>query len=406
MDGSKLPTTGYWIDRMNCFNTLSKKHLLIASQLCMLSALVCASSSYAEEEGVQADLELSVTSDNNIFRVNQQASSDTFFTLSPTFKLREKYKSLILDGQYQGDYRIYSDHTDLNFTEHDVALRGTLEHTAKFNTEVAARYHRAIEEPGTTNALTSELTEFNQTTNTSFTFAATYGTLESIGQVTLAYDAATRRYDNNQQAFRNYDTDKITGTFYYRAAPKTRLLIEASVDELDYQDVETFDPSSSQNRYLLGVEWTATAKTRSVFKLGYQDIDYHDPLFNDISGLAYFLDVYWKPKTYTLVKLGASRSTRESAIANSPSFVSTTYSVGVAHEFGARTKLDLDYQYRQDDLSGREDTLENIEARLNYSLKRDWQLYLAFEMNKRDSDLTIFNFDSNLFTLGINAQFN
>ncbi|MBU2880292.1 outer membrane beta-barrel protein [Aliiglaciecola lipolytica] len=370
----------------------------------MLFALAHFHSANAQQnEGFSAVIGANIGQEDNVFRSSEELS-DEFLQLAPALKLTELYESVQLDAQYKGNYRQYNDLSDLSYAEHEVSLKGQYKHTAKFSSELTLGYSDEIEEPGTTNAISAVSEEFNEIATSSVKVAGTYGTIKSKGQIKVAYDLAKRRYDNNNQSFRDYDSNKLTGTFFYRLAPKTRLMLEASTDELSYVNNEVFDASATQYRYLAGVEWAATAKTTGIFKIGYQDINYDDELLNDISGLAYYLDMVWKPNTYTSIKLGADRSTKESAIQGLPSFISETYSVWVDHNFTAKSKVGFNYSYRKDEFSSsqaRSDNLSAIEAKYTYALKRSLEVYIDYTHKKRSSDFAIYDYDSNIYMLGI-----
>ncbi|MDO6712865.1 outer membrane beta-barrel protein [Aliiglaciecola sp. 2_MG-2023] len=389
---------------INFNNMISDSQKSFPKLILMLIVSACFNSAYAQQhEGFSAVIAANIGHDDNIFRSSEELS-DEFIQLAPALKLTELYESVQLGAQYKGNYRQYNDLSDLSYAEHDASLKGQYKHTAKFTSELTLRYSSKIEEPGTTNAASSVLDEFSEISSSSLKAAGTYGTQKSIGQIRVAYDLDKRRYDNNSQSFRDYDSDRLTGTFYYRLAPKTRLLLEASIDDLNYKNTETFDASSKQNRYLMGVEWTATAKTTGIFKIGYQDINYDNDLLNDISGLAYYLDMTWKPNTYSSIKLGAERSTRESAIQGLPSFISENYSIEADHKFSPKSKVGLGYSYSVDDFGssqGRSDNLSAISAEYTYALKRSLEVYLDYTHKKRSSNLILFDYDSNIYMLGI-----
>ncbi|MEP4891161.1 MAG: outer membrane beta-barrel protein [Aliiglaciecola sp.] len=389
---------------INFNNMISGSQKSLPKLILMLIVSACFNSAYAQQhEGFSAVIGANIGHDDNIFRSSEELS-DQFLQLAPALKLTELYESLQLDALYKGNYRQHNDLRDLNFAEHEASLKGQYKHTSKFTSELTLGYSDKIEEPGTNNAATSVLDEFTEISSSSLKAAGTYGTNNSIGQIRIAYGLDKRRYDNNGQTFRDYDSNRITGTFYYRLAPKTRLLIEASMDELSYKNTEFFNASANQNRYLMGVEWTATAKTTGIFKVGYQDVDYDNALLNDISGLAFYLDMVWKPNSYSTIKVGADRSTRESAVQGLPSFISETYSIGLDHKFSAKSKIGFDYNYRQDDFGSSEDRSDNLSAlstKYTFALKRSLEVYFDYTLKKRSSNLELFDYDSNIFTLGI-----
>ncbi|WP_342806503.1 outer membrane beta-barrel protein [Alteromonas sp. M12] len=389
---------------INLNNMISHLQRPFLKLILMLIALAYFNSANAQQhEGFSAVIGASLGQDDNIFRSSEELS-DQFLQLAPALKLTELYESVQLDAQYKGNYRQYNDLSDLSYAEHEASLKGQYKHTSKFTSELTLGYSNKIEEPGTTNAETSVLDEFTEVSSSSLKTSGTYGTRKSIGQIRIAYDIDKRRYDNNEQFFRDYDVNRITGTFYYRLAPKTRLLLEASIDDLSYINTETFDVSASQNRFLMGAEWTATAQTTGIFKVGYQDIDYDNEFYDDISGLAYYLDMVWKPNTYSTITLGADRSTRESAVQGLPSFVSETYSIGLEHNFSAKSEISFSYLYREDDLGStfsRKDTISAIETKYTYALKRSLEIYIDYSHRKRSSELALYDYDSNIYMLGI-----
>ncbi|MFA3791384.1 outer membrane beta-barrel protein [Aliiglaciecola sp. SL4] len=389
---------------INFNNMISDSQKSFPKLILMLIVSACFNSAYAQQhEGFSAVIGANIGHDDNIFRSSEEVS-DQFLQLAPALKLTELYESVQLDALYKGNYRQYDDLSDLNFAEHEASLKGQYKHTSKFTSELALGYSSQIEEPGITNAATSVLDEFTEVSSASLKAAGTYGTRKSIGQIRIAYDIDKRRYDNNDQSFRDYDVNRLTGTFFYRLAPKTRLLLEASIDDLSYINTELFDVSASQNRFLMGVEWTATAQTTGIFKVGYQDIDYDNEFYDDISGLAYYLDMIWKPNTYSTITLGADRSTRESAVEGLPSFISETYSIGLEHKFSARSEVSFSYLYREDDLGStfsRKDTISAIEAKYAYALKRSLEVYIDYSHKKRSSEFELYDYDSNILMLGI-----
>ncbi|MDO6693241.1 outer membrane beta-barrel protein [Aliiglaciecola sp. 3_MG-2023] len=389
---------------INFNNMISGSQKSFPKLILMLIVSACFNSAYAQQhEGFSAVIGANIGHDDNIFRSSEELS-DQFLQLAPALKLTELYESVQLDAQYKGNYRQYNDLSDLSYAEHEASLKGQYKHTAKFTSELTLGYSNKIEEPGVTNAATSVLDEFTEVSSSSLKAAGTYGTQKSIGQIRVAYDLDKRRYDNNSQSFRDYDSNRLTGTFFYRLAPKTRLLLEASLDDLSYENTVFFDLSASQNRYLMGVEWTATAKSTGIFKVGYQDINYDNEIYDDISGLAYYLDMVWKPNTYSSIKLGADRSTRESAVEGLPSFISESYSIGLDHKFSAKSKISISYRYRKDDLGStlsRKDSLSGIEAKYTYSIKRNLEVYADYTNKKRSSEFVLFDYDSNIYMLGI-----
>ena len=386
----------------------SKKPSLVPkTTLVLLSLLITPFSVLSQEVGFAPSVEVNILQDNNIFRTADEIS-DNIATITPSLVYNVLYGKQAISAVYKGGYAFYADNSDLNYTDHNISVRALLDHSYSLSSEFKANYQYLIEQPGITNAVTSELSEFNQQSNTSFSAKVLFGANQSKGQIVASYAQRKLRYDNNAQQFRDYDNEKVTGTFYYRVAPKTRILLEASAADLDYKNTLTFDQSSKQKSYLAGVEWNATAITSSVFKIGYQDANYTNDLISDLSGLSYFLDMTWKPNTYSLVKIGASRAARESAEQSVGGFLSNEFNVGIDHEFTRKTNISVNYRYIEfdfDNRQNRQDESQNISMTLKYQSKRWLQLQLGFELLKRVSSSQFFEFDARIINAGVVMSF-
>ncbi|MDC0603429.1 outer membrane beta-barrel protein [Aliiglaciecola sp.] len=385
----------------------AKKQLLACTTIAAISVVSTSPVNAQQKEGFIPEVEISLGEDDNIYRTSDSIS-DSIINVSPTMTLTELYGKFKLNAQYKGSYNFYSDFDELDYQDHSLSVSAQTSHSARFSSEILVSYKDVIEQPGSTNAITAEINEFNQTSEGRLLVSGAYGTRDSIGQIVVSFDKTVRGYDNNEQSFRDYDTNKFTSTFFYRAAPKTRFLFEASTSDLAYDNTEPFDLSSTQDVLLAGVEWTATAKTTSVFKIGYQDVDYKSDDVEDIQGLSYFLDMYWKPNTYSTVRIGASRATRESAEQSVGGFISTQYGVGVEHEFTSVTKLDVNLSFIEDDIASsgdRNDESTELKVKFVYAPKYWLKVFAGFELHKRDSSFEIYNFDANVYRLGVIASF-
>lgn len=361
----------------------------------------------SQELGFTPIIGLSVHQDSNVYRTSSEVE-DTIIQVSPEFEYLTKYGKQVFQAQYKGNYTQYQDNDSLNYFENEVSAKALLDLSSKFGSELSAKYQDSIEQPGSTNALSQQLDELNQRKSKDVSASLFYGSKQSTGQLVAKYAYKQLEYTNNGQEFRDYNSDAVTGTFFFRVAPKTRLLLEARMAQLKYQNTQFVDQTSSQISYLAGVEWNATAITSSTFKIGYQDVDYDSENLADLSGLSYFLDMLWKPNTYTIVKIGASRAARESAEQSLGGYISSEYDINLEHEFTRHIKFGIGYRYTDfdyDNNQSRKDELKNLTAKLSYQSKYWLQLYLEYKDSKRDSVLEFYNYDASIVTLGANASF-
>lgn len=389
----------------------SKKHINYVSIFLFTFAL--STNVLADDRnGLLVNGSVSVLHDDNILNSSEKAS-DTAVTVAPDIKylgLVGKHKFLF---SYKGEFASYIDDSKLNYNDHNFTVGARLDHSYKINTEFKLGYDKKIEEPGSTNSSTTLLTEFNEYKNKSALARLYYGQKTSTGQIALEYKYDIRDYTNNFQDFRSFDLNQLSTTFFYRVAPKTRLLFQASAIDYKYEDQAlangiSFNQSSEQKLYLAGVEWEATAKSTGIFKIGYQDKDFDDVRFNDISSLYYALDMIWRPNTYTRIKLGATRQTTESALLNEAGFLSTSYSIDVSHEIMTRTRLKAGYVFDNDDIvsgSNRSDKRNTIKLGAIHSLRKWLDVKLEYQYQDKSSNIDLFNFESNSIQLSLETVF-
>jgi hypothetical protein len=361
-----------------------------------------------ERQGLLLNAGLSVISDSNITRT-AEASSDTATLFSPQLQFLSSVGQHIFVFDYRGDFAKYKNNSQYNYTDHDVNLSGIFEHSNRINSEFSLGYLYQVEEPGLNNAQTQLDDEFNELNRKSARAIFYYGSTASIGQFVLGLDHGQQRYTNNQQSFRDVDQNKATGTFFYRMAPKTRLLLEASVAKNDYVAVTQFGaPTSDDNLYLAGVEWEATAITSGTFKVGYQKKDFVDARFNDIDGLSYFLDMVWQPNTYTTITIGAKRTTSESAEQDIGGFITIGHSLGLQHAFSARTQFKASYTQDKSDFTfsqDRTDQRKNITIGITHSFRTWLDIRLNYRHIARSSNDDIFAFSSDAVELSLSSKF-
>lgn len=405
---------------LRCYNLKSiiysrSSILSVVKHSCLIFLITSFSNIAAQRTGLVFNTGLSATySDNVLNNLNQE--SDVILSLTPQasfLSLIGKHKFAV---SYKGVLAQYSDNSSLNYNEHRLAMGAILDHSQKFNSEFKLGFDKIIEEPGTTNAETNSLVDFIKFNNKRADAKFYYGKKNSIGQIMLGYRYIDREYDNVNQAFRDFSLHDFSATFFYRLAPRTRLLVALSSGDFNYGDLQlnnglVFNQSSELKLYLAGIEWEASAKTKGTFRIGYQNKDFNDTRLNDISGLSYNLDLTWKPNTYTQIQATAARQTSESAQLNQGGFLSQSYSVSIIHKLLARTSLNAKLAIDDDDIvfsasnSNRNDKRNVVELGIKHSLKKWLNVELQYKYQEKSSNIELFNFDANNISLTFETVF-
>ena len=389
-------------------NTVAKNRTTLAFVITTCT-LISPNVNAEERQGLLLNAAVEAQYDDNVLR-KVEPISDSLIQISPELQYLTHMGKHIFAVDYQGEYSAFKDNTKLNYDNHGIALFARLDHSLKINSEFKLSYKDEVEEPGTNNSTSLFITEFNQTQKKLAIAKLYYGTQQSIGQLVLGLDHREYRYTNNLQGYRDVDRNKLTGTFFYRIAPKTRLLFQASIGDYNYVTKSQFPVQSSKETfYLAGVEWDITAKTSGSFKLGYQGKNFEQKVYSDITGLSYILDMTWKPNTYSTIKIAASRMTQESSQLFTSAFVTNTYSVDAEHEITPRTKLKAAYSYDNDDIvtvRNRTDKRHNVVLGVEHSLLTWLSIGLDYQFIERSSDFEIYEYQANIIGLSLTTTFN
>lgn len=387
---------------------LKVKTISVLFFIALTSMLVLTSVQAEEKNGVLLNAVIKVENDDNVLRKIVPVS-DTALKVAPEMHFLSNYGKHRYFLGYKGEYTGYAENSKLNYDDHDISALVHLDHTVTIDSEFSVSYLDKVEDAGSTNSSSLFINKFNHFNKKSAQAKFFYGTYQSSGQLVLKLDHSQQRFTNNFQGYRDTDRNNITGTFFYRIAPKTRLLFESSLVKYDYVNSGILgDQSSEQNLYLSGIEWKLTAKTSGTFKIGYQDKNYQDKNFSDIAGLSYMLDMAWQPNTYTTVKVGASRLTSESAQLDVGGFETTTYKISIDHKFTPLTRLVSGYTQDNDDIissNNRKDIRKDFNFGLSYSLLSWVDVALNYRYLKRDSDIQLYEYKSNMVDLSFTTTF-
>ncbi len=346
---------------------------------------------------------------------NASETSDTALLVEPEMTylgLVGKHKFLL---NYNGKFANYTKDSDLSYNEHKFSVNARLDHSHRINTEFQLDFDKEIETPGTTNTSTQSLTDFNKYRNISALARLSLGQRTSIGQLIFSYRHSERDYTNNQQEYRDFDQDEYIATFLYRVTPKTRLLFQVSSAEYNYDTQQnnslTFNQSSTQKTYLAGLDFAVSTQITGRFKIGYQDKDYDDVRFNDISGLSYLLDGTWKPTIFTHITFSATRQTTESAQVNEGGFLSTSYAINLSHQLTSRSTITTKLSRDNDDVvftlgsADRTDKRNTINIGLSHSLRTWLDIKLVYKYQEKTSNSEIFEFQTNSLQLSLETTF-
>ena len=238
---------------------------------------------------------------------------------------------------------------------------------------------------------------------------AGYGLLEDA-KARLEGDVGyiSKRYDNNRTltATRDRDDTYGSGRLFFRAGPKTELVVEGRIAHVSYQFPAPLTASLDSDTYQIlgGFTWQALNKTTGTVKLGYINKDFYAANRVDGDAVNWEVNVEWRPRTYSVVNLSTSRTFTETNGAGN--FIQhDTFAIDWTHDWGNQVSSTVDFSYSNDsfDPTTREDDLINTGVQLNYAMRRWLTLSAGYRYDERDSNRNAFDYERNviLFTASI-----
>lgn len=240
------------------------------------------------------------------------------------------------------------------------------------------------------------------------------GAETSKGRLDLEGGINTRDYDSRLDTFgddvtrvRDRDTTHGTVTFAFKVGPKTELLAEVVHRDIEYDVVAlgaaTLD--SDETDYLLGLTWEGSAKTTGTIKVGHREKDFEAGSREDFSGPRWEAGVRWEPLTYSAFDLNTARFSDETN--GTGDFIDTeNYELAWHHKWLSRLTSTLSYSFvdRVYEGSVREDEQTIASLKLNYQARRWLSLSTGVLLDDIDSNITGFNYDRTVFTVGFQAS--
>lgn len=344
---------------------------------------------------VAARLNMSIGYDDNIRVSSTDKRGSLFTTIAPSVMLgleRPEQRYYVL---YRGSYSTYFSESANNNQIHNLALQAVDEWTVRLRTDLRYDFIRGYDPRGSTGTASGK----TQTWNTNMVRGtAIYGAPGARGRVEGTVRYIDRTYVTNRAATAALDHQQweVGGFLSVRVAPKTYTTLRVTHAEITHPDDPRSD--SSENRYLLGAIWEATAATRASGAVGYMTKDPKSSAVPSFSGPTYEAAVNWSPLTYSNVNFLARRTFAEAAEAGSRFLVVDFISANWVHSWFDRFRSSLTALYGRQQHEGidRTDNYYTLDARVSYALRPRLRLGAQLRHDVRTSPNPSLDYKRNL----------
>lgn len=359
-------------------------------------------------------LKVDVSRSDNMFRANTNEVDSDLYLITP------RLEAIIDDGRnvfsvagevIDGDYSATSED---DYTDWRLDANAHLEMDIRNSFDFNAGLFSTREMRGTGFSQGGFLpTDPDSYEETVYGASYQYGTDSSFGRLVLGVDALDKTYDNNRLTtrFRDREDENFVGTFYLNISPRTDILFEYSGSDVDY----TTDPNvvagaadtldSDETYAFVGLTWEATAKTTGTIKVGSGEKEFADADRLDADMASWDVSLQWEPLTYSIINISAA-SRFDEATGVGDALETTNYSLNWQHTWSDSLSSSINIYSSDDEYIGstRNDELDTLTFRLDYSARRWLDFYVSVARDERQSNFATFEYKENVVALGFSLS--
>lgn len=408
-------------------------------------ALAAAGFAHAQEgTGIQAGpfrvkptLGVTFGHDSNVGQSNTAEVSSFFTLISPGVRLDAGNETRSFSLSYELESARYQDSSNDDYTDHRLNAGVTLSPSVRTKIDLGASLERGHDRRGTNslqglqNTITNDVDRWERK---GLDLDFTYGAPGARGSLGLGAGLSNINYINNESYSVRSDRDLryVDGRFGWRVAPKTQVYFSANNSDISYDASRTralltnYFLDSTVRTYLLGLEFDATAKTSGHIGFGRTRRDFDDSRLQGYSGVAWDVGLQFKPRSYSVIDLSASRGTQESVdflggvagvAVGTEYLIARDITLSWTHGWSDRFHTGIDVgratsEYLASDRTLRDDTLNFWGLSADYKL-RDWlSLGAGYKSYRREAAVAnsssatnaLYDFDRDEFSVSFEAS--
>lgn len=361
-----------------------------------------------------------------VFGLERRLDDNLFTTPAPEFDSWITVETLglllsaepgqhLLQVEYNGEFAQYQDSSDDDYDDHQLEARGYFVLGQRGELDLIGAFEQGHEMRGSglTEGVGPESVLFPEKSDEydslNFRGKFRFGADNASGKLQFEAGHHDLEYQNNDDRtqFFNRDWNFVGGAYFHRISEKTFLVFDARVTDIGYDTARPTEPrpDNTENRYQLGVTWETTARTMSVAKVGFLAKNFDDNARKDFSDLSWEVDIRWSPRTYSHFDFRTARETDEPISLLVDYIDRKWFTLTWSHEWNQAWASSVTAGYRTEDYIGtaREQDRNWLGFTLNYQMRPWLGWYLGADVTTQDSKISQFEFDGNVFKIGLNV---
>lgn len=366
-------------------------------------------------------LSYDLTHDSNIFKEKSDERSDFIHKLRPGVIARYEGEgdNFLMAGYNLGVIR-YTDYNDNDYIEHNAALEGIYYTPKGIYVRLDNMYSHTANPIGNINSYRENNPKVRRWYNIgSLGLGYEYNRLRTEFSYTNHYE----RYLEREDHWQNRNDHKYSILGYYRILPRTSLLAEYRLVDINYTNQ---DSATSQDaifhQFFVGLNFDPTGKLNGELKLGIGHKDYDNDAgwngddYKDVTTWLAETNLDWAVTAKTKINAKFARALKDSTESYATRFSTTSVELGIRHTFfdqftayAATSYAQSDYDNTSTTLSSRQDKTFGAETGLEYRFKNwieDWlTIGLGYSYKNRDSNFDDEDYRDHRTTLSLILAF-
>ena len=350
-------------------------------------------------------MQIEFQNNDNLYSTPGNRVSDQAVVLKPALRLETRTGgnnsySVYLNpnlGQFQ-------QHKSDSYNDYTAGGLANLDLSTRLRARVSAEFMSGHDARGSTNnPLSAEPDRYHSLAGRG---VLSYGATGARGRIDFELGQLRRTYSNNRgiTAASDSTASDIGATFFWRIGPKTELLFQGKHGSVEYA-LTTQERDSTENRFLAGAVWEATAKTRGTFRIGMAKKEFVDAARQGGTAVTWEGQIRWSPRSYSHVDVNLIKTPAETTGGVGNFIDSTTTGMIWTHDWTRLISTAATVNY----LSSAYQGIARTDNTLTYGLKatmkmRRWlSLGADYSNSARTSSDSNFDYKRNLFMLFLNA---
>jgi hypothetical protein len=346
-------------------------------------------------------LGLAVGNNSNVGLSNGAKTSSNFTILNPNLVIGLPTRGQFYGARYSGKIARFSGSKIDNYNDHEFGLVAENIWSERLNSQLNADYLKGHDGRNALLFRNKEIWHANGVKG-----MVHYGAEGAQGQFELAAGQMYKRYDSNNGGatqLYNYDRTDLTGTFFYKVAPATQMFVEANNSRFTYVDPvskNTLGLDSTEQRYMVGVKWNATAKTTGSVKMGSLKKSFSLGLKPSATSTVWDAEVNWSPKTYSVVDVSMHQRANEYGGVGS-FIISRDTDLRWTHDWSGYVTSALSFGEGADTFqaSNRTDKRQTYALKASYGFRTWLRASIEYRNTKRNSTVPVNSYTQDVTML-------